>query len=233
MNIVTKNIEGKKVTVHKCGREDAPVVYSNDFGESAEAVLTACREIGCPEFHLVSITGIRWDEELSPWPQSPIVAKDDHFTGEADAYLNILEEKIIPYVETIVPGAGCKILNGYSMGGLFALYAVHHSKYFDAYAAPSGSVWFPNFKEYVKEQSILKEPECIYLSLGDRESRTKNPYLSTTESNMEELCKVYETRGITAVFEKNPGNHFKDVPLRIAKGLNWILLQLTEKENNK
>ncbi|KIR03721.1 hypothetical protein P261_02536 [Lachnospiraceae bacterium TWA4] len=98
-------IEGKNITVCVCDREDAPVVYSNDFSKSADAVLAECKKMECPSFHLVSITGIRWDEELSPWEHSPIVAKDDHFTGEADTYLQLLENKIVPYVHSIVPNS--------------------------------------------------------------------------------------------------------------------------------
>ncbi|MDO4622893.1 MAG: alpha/beta hydrolase-fold protein [Eubacteriales bacterium] len=225
----TANIEGKNVTVYICSREDAPIVYSNDFNDCAEAVLAACRTIGCPEFHLVSITGIRWDEELSPWANDPIVARDDHFTGEADSYLTVLEEKIVPYVQSLLPVAACSILHGYSMGGLFALYAAHHSEQFAAYTAPSASVWYPGFLEYAEKQTFTKEPACIYLSIGDKESRTKNPYLSKTESIMEQLRAVYNRKNILSIFEKNPGNHYKDVPLRIAKGLKWTLSKLNEK----
>ncbi len=223
-------IEGKNITVNICDKDDAPVVYSNDFSDSADAVLAECRKMGCPPFHLVSITGIRWDEELSPWEHSPIVAKNDHFTGEADGYLQLLENKIVPYVHSIIPKSKYRVLHGYSMGGLFALYAVHHSHLFDAYAAPSASVWYPNFVEYVRAHEFINVPRSIYLSIGNLESRTKNVYLSKTEFNMEELCSIYKEREVTAIFERNPGNHYKDVPMRIAKGLSWTLRELESKK---
>lgn len=223
-------IEEKNITVYICDKEEAPVVYSNDFSDSADAVLAECRRMGCLPFHLVSITGIRWDEELSPWAHSPIVAKNDHFTGEADGYLQLLENKIVPYVRTIVPNGKCNMLHGYSMGGLFALYAAHHSQLFDAYVAPSASVWYPDFVSYVREHDFINIPKCIYLSIGSLESRTKNVYLSKTESNMEELYHLYKERQVTAIFERNPGNHYKDVPMRIAKGLNWTLRELEGKK---
>ncbi len=221
-------IDGKKVTVYICDQAEAPVVYSNDFEDDTAACLTACREIGCPKFHLVSITGLRWDEELSPWPAGQVVSKEDHFTGEADAYLTILEEKILPYVQSLLPESRTNILMGYSMGGLFALYAAHHSREFDAYAAPSASVWYPDFLEYAEKTGFEKKPACIYLSLGDRESRTKHPYLSQTEPNMEKLYEIYTSKNIASVFEKNPGNHFKNIPMRTAKGINWVLQTLEQ-----
>ena len=30
-------------------------------------------------------------------------------------------------------------------------------------------------------------------------------------------------RGIPSKFELNPGNHFKNPPLRVVKGINWLL----------
>ncbi len=222
----TTQIDGKKITVYIHEECAAPIVLSSDVSDSWASILKECETIGCPAFHLVSISGIRWDEELSPWAYEPIVAKDDHFTGEADQYLYVLESKIIPWVKNLIPGEQKQILHGYSMGGLFALYAAHKSTCFDAYAAPSGSVWYPNFVDYVKQQGYKRIPKAIYLSLGDLESKTKNSWLSQTEENMRMLQDYYCEQNIISTFELNSGNHFKDVGKRIARGLYWTLTQL-------
>ena len=39
-------------------------------------------------------------------------------------------------------------------------------------AAASPSIWFPGFLEYLKRQKI--QSNCIYLSLGDKEEKTRN-----------------------------------------------------------
>lgn len=221
-------IDEKNIEIYISDVEDAPTVYSCDFSNNAEEVLAACDEIDCPEFHLVSISGIHWDEEMSPWAHEPVVSKDDNFTGEADAFLNILETGIIPRVHEYLPNSGVAVLNGYSMGGLFTLYAAHKSSSFSAYAAPSGSVWFPDFLDYVRDNGFTKEPKAIYLSIGDRESRTRNSYLSQTESIMKELSEIYLARNISVTFELNKGNHFKGVNNRIAKGLKWVLTAIAE-----
>jgi hypothetical protein len=31
------------------------------------------------------------------------------------------------------------------------------------------------------------------------------------------------SRGIPSKFELNPGNHFKNPPLRVVKGIHWLL----------
>ncbi len=225
----TTQIDGKKITVYIHEDSMAPIVFSSDVSDSWPSILEECKAMGCPAFHLVSVTGLHWDEELSPWAHEPVVAKDDHFTGDADRYLQVLESEIIPYAKTFLPGKQKQILNGYSMGGLFALYAAHKSTCFDAYSAPSGSIWYPDFVDYVKGHEFARMPKVIYLSLGDRESKTKNGWLSQTESSMQLLKDYYQTKNIITTFELNPGNHFKDVSHRIAKGLHWTLTKLEEK----
>ncbi len=220
------NIAGKAIDLYMSDVANAPVLYSLDYEKEADEILAVCKEIECPAFHLVSITGIRWDEELSPWAHAPVVSPEDRFTGEADAFLNTLETEIVPTVQKLIPNATYSLLNGYSMGGLFALYAAHHSTAFDAYIAPSGSVWYPGFVDYVKEHELAKVPLAIYLSLGDRESRTRNEYLQQTETNMMELQSIYEERKVASVFELNKGNHFKNIPKRVAKGIKWTLDRL-------
>ena len=109
------------------------------------------------------------------------------------------------------------------MGGLFALYAPYITDAFSGSVSASGSVWYPKFVSYAKEHDFLQKPEAIYLSLGDLESQAKNPFLSQTENCMKELYSVYQRKAIESVFELNPGNHYKDVPYRLAKGITWML----------
>lgn len=240
--------DGKTIDVRYSEKADAPIVFSIDYQNASDAVLEACREIGCPDFHLVSVSGLHWDEELSPWPHDPVATKEDHFTGEAEVFRQKLETEIVPRVREQLPESNTFVLNGYSMGGLFTLYTASKSSLFDAFSAPSGSVWYPDFVEYVRgsgnvshspesagpvESAVLAEPagsikpagapRAIYLSLGDRESRTRNPYLSKTEDNMRVLEEVYRSRGIPTVFVLNKGNHFQGVTLRVAKGIKWVL----------
>ena len=67
--------------------------------------------------------------------------------------------------------------------------------------------------------------ECIYFSLGDKEARTRNKVLQPVEENTRLLKDYYEGKGISAVMEMNPGNHFTDAIGRTAKGIRWILSQ--------
>ncbi|MCO7110734.1 alpha/beta hydrolase-fold protein [Gemmiger formicilis] len=66
----------------------------------------------------------------------------------------------------------CKvILGGYSLSGLFALWAATQTNALYGTAAASPSVWFPGWLEYEAAHPI--QTRRVYLSLGDREEHTK------------------------------------------------------------
>lgn len=58
------------------------------------------------------------------------------------------------------------------MAGLFTLWAAYQTDAFAGVAAASPSIWFPDFLQYMKEHDI--RTESVYLSLGDREEKTRN-----------------------------------------------------------
>lgn len=68
-------------------------------------------------------------------------------------------------------------------------------------------------------------PDCVYLSLGDTESKAKNTVLSTVQEKTESLFELYKSKKIQVIFELNKGNHFTEPALRTAKGIKWVLEQ--------
>ncbi|MCR4648123.1 MAG: esterase, partial [Lachnospiraceae bacterium] len=83
------------------------------------------------------------------------------------------------------------------------------------------SVWFPDFVSFCKERNILTQN--VYLSLGDKEHKTRNSEMAKVKDSIEEIYKDLQEKEVNCVLEYNPGNHFKDVGERIKKGLSWIL----------
>ena len=61
------------------------------------------------------------------------------------------------------------------------MYALCNTDAFSRAASVSGSLWFPGFKEYVLSHPPIHRPDCVYFSLGDRESKTRNPVLQTVQ----------------------------------------------------
>ena len=47
--------------------------------------------------------------------------------------------------------------------------------------------------------------------------------MKPVEENTRLLCNSYSEHGIQTTFELNPGNHFQDAELRLAKGIAWML----------
>ena len=202
----------------------APLVILNTVEGEGEEVCRQIREITKQDFSLAAVSGINWNEDMSPWYIPPVFKGDASYAGKADLYLKNLEEKIIPNILKELPGTPSYIaIAGYSLAGLFALYSLYRSDLFDRVASVSGSLWYPDFCTFAKENFMKKTPSKIYFSLGDKESRTRNPILKSVEENTKNLFEFYQEKNIQCLFEINLGNHFQDAEKRMAKGISWLL----------
>ncbi len=90
-------------------------------------------------------------------------------------------------------------------------------------ASMSGSLWFPKFREYVLRHELMRQPEMLYMSLGDAEAKTRHAVLKTVQENTEAIVRYYQEVGVDVRWELNPGNHFRDVAMRSAKGIKALL----------
>jgi predicted alpha/beta superfamily hydrolase len=133
-------------------------------------------------------------------------------------------EEIMPEAEKELPGPPAwRGIAGYSLAGLFALYAICQTDVFSRVGCMSGSLWFPGFKEYVFSHEPKRWADCIYFSLGDREAKTRNPVLKTVQENTEAIHAHFLAQGIDTVFQLNPGNHFVQGIERTVAGIRWLL----------
>ena len=115
-----------------------------------------------------------------------------------------------------------RYLAGYSLSGLFSLYALYHTDLFEGIACMSGSLWYEGWIPYMKKHEMCRKPEKIYFSLGDQEAKG-NSQMRTVTERTEETKRYMEHLGISTILEWNPGNHFRDVPERIARGIDWLM----------
>ena len=219
-------LDGKKVRAYPCGKQGAPTVYSPMFMEAGEALLQECGKAGCGPFNLVTISGLRWGEELTPWAHEPVLSNKDNFEGKANEYTIFMTEKVIPFAEEALAEAGAeRILAGYSLAGLYAIYAPYVTDAFQRVVSASGSLWYPGFLEFALHHEFVQKPLSAYLSLGDRESRSRNEYVSKNQENTERIQQYFASLGIPSIFELNPGNHFNNATGRLAKGIVWTMNQ--------
>ncbi len=218
-------IAGKPISLFAAD-DPAPLVYLHSFMPNWDMVWHACRQLDCPPFSLAIISGLTWDDEMTPWPIPPIAPGDTPCGGTADTYLNTLTDEILPAVESKLSAPPTwRGLAGYSLSGLFALYAPFKTDKFERVASASGSVWYPDFTDWVTEHQMVRAPKCVYLSLGDREARTRNPYLKPVQDRTEWMKNYYKNQNIPCVFELNPGNHDRNATGRMARGITWIVSQ--------
>lgn len=164
-----------------------------------------------------------WNTDLSPW-EAPPVFGNDAFGGKAEETLRYVEEVLIP--ELMQAKDTRLIIGGYSLSAFFALWAAYQTDLFAGVAAASPSVWFPGWMDYVKGKSA-KSP-YVYLSLGDKEEKTKNAVMRTVGDNIRRQLEILKAEDGCAdcILEMNQGNHFKEPDIRTAKGFAWILRSL-------
>ena len=163
-----------------------------------------------------------WNDALSPW-EAPAVWGKQSFGGKAADTLRFLTEQVIPTLKQQfrLPENVKIILGGYSLAGLFALWASTQTDLFYGIAAASPSVWFPGWMEF--EQRHPMQAQRVYLSLGDKEEHTKNAVMAAVGDNIRTLHSRLIERGADCTLEWNSGEHFKDADLRTAKAFRWTM----------
>ena len=215
---------GKHIYIYGDRDIAAPLVITNTFQGNGNSVYSALCTMTDKRVNLAVISDINWDNEMSPWECPPLSKNDIPFTGVADEYLVNLTGTIIPAIKKELAVEPEYIaIAGYSLAGLFAIYSLYRTDMFSRAVSASGSMWFPDFVGYAKENDFVRKPDKVYFSLGDKEARTRNNLLGTVEDKTKEIYEHYKDSGIDTVFELNPGNHFKDADIRLAKGIAWIL----------
>lgn len=216
---------GEKTATIYCSKyENRPLIVLNTYSGNGNSVSEALKYLNAPDCNLLVVGNLNWDHDMTPWYCPALSENDTPCTGGADAYLQLLLTEILPKAQLLIKGTPSHIsIAGYSLAGLFALYAMYKTDVFDNAASMSGSLWFPGFKEYIFNHSMPKKPNKIYLSLGDKESKTKHPLLKTVQENTEAAAQHYKKLAYEVTFEMNAGNHFKDAALRSAKGIAAII----------
>ena len=158
---------------------------------------------------LVMIYPYDWNYCMTPWKYHN---KNMGKTGGGEEFLSWFISEI--YDEKYKR----QYIGGYSLGGLFALFAACEKELFDGVMSVSGSLWYPGALEYFNEKSIGKRIGKIYMSLGDKESLTKNAEREKVGFNTEKLAEVFG-RTKEVFFEYNRGGHFTDINGRIIKSI--------------
>ena len=172
-------------------------------------------------FLLAAVQVKDWNDDLSPWPAPPVWGKQG-FGGRAGDTLAWLAQAVPSIRRQYSIKEDCKVvLGGYSLAGLFALWAATQTNALYGVAAASPSVWFPGWPEYEVAHPI--QAQRVYLSLGDREEHTKNQPMAAVGDNIRALHTALTRRSTDNALEWNAGGHFNDADLRTARAFVWVM----------
>lgn len=160
-----------------------------------------------------------WNRELSPWRAPPPRGRE-WFGDGASGTLRFLEEELIPAIrsDSRLDDAPV-ILGGYSMAGLFSLWAGMSSDSFDAVVGASPSTWINGWTDFVRRNPW--RVRAVYLSLGDTEHVTRNAMLSKAKDCIEATYR--SASAVDSILEWNEGGHFSDSAARTARGFVWAI----------
>lgn len=199
------------------GSPDAGIVLVQPVGEhdldgienEFQAIVNRCNL----KIRLIAVRIDDWNNDLSPWPAPAVFGKESFGGGGSKTLGELLKlcgDKSKSYY-----------IGGYSLAGLFALWAAYQTDAFHGVAAASPSVWFPGFAAYMKKKEIHTDE--VYLSLGDEEEKARNPVLATVGDRIRAAYNLLREQGVDCVLEWNEGNHFRDTDLRTAKAFAGVL----------
>ena len=160
---------------------------------------------------VVSVSVEDWGDALTPWPAPALRPGEKDFGGQAD-------ETLASLAETLNGAPGLHAICGYSLGGLFALYALAREPRFAACACLSGSVWYEGWVDWLRANA----PDCAgrhaFFSVGKKEKRAGLPFRHV-EEDLAACAEILRAHGCRVDVALGPGNHMQHVTERLAAGL--------------
>ena len=193
--ILSKQIGGKTCYIYDRGASDVLLIQpvdDHDLEVLDSEVAEISRLVGIG-FTLAAFKVDDWNADLSPWEAPPVFGSEG-FAGGAEETLKYVTEQLIPELTggkdglTVSKSVPRIFIGGYSLAGFFALWAAYQTDLFKGVAAASPSVWFPGWIEYA-ESNVIKTDK-VYLSLGDKEEKARNPVMRTVGDNIRKQSEL-------------------------------------------
>ena len=204
-----------------------PVVYIN--GEDEICEIMKCVEphfdVDCEKFILLSIQSDNWGSDYTPWPAPPFKKGDEAFQGNASKYLDLLINKIKPYMDNnykTKSDSFSTAIVGYSLGGLTSLFALYKARAFGKIGSLSGSLWYDGWIEFMEANIPINKNSKVYISLGKKEGFTKNQRMKTVGDctrKAYDILSEHLNNKENVTIEWNNGGHFTEIPERFVKAL--------------
>lgn len=193
-----------------------PLVWLHASPEAGKAV-HACMDIPCA---LACVDGAQWERDFTPWPAERVFARGAGFYGGAPAYLTSFAALVERTERRLAFPVTERYLTGYSLAGLFAVYAWLQGVPLDGVGSFSGSLWYDGFADWAMQRKT--QPVRLVLSVGDREKRARNPRMAQVEACTRRLAEHWAEK-MPVRFWLEKGGHFDDAAGRMARGIACLL----------
>jgi len=220
MKEIARTIKGRRCFFF-LEEKEAPAVVLIGFEEEVRPVYSAIKERYGGSFHLIAVCPSSWNDDLTPW-KAKAVFKGPDFGGKADEFLSVLDAVIAELKD--VPVSSLAIA-GYSLAGLFAVYAAYKRDCFDAVLSGSGSFWYPDFVSFCKANGLSSKLSYVAFSLGKKEPNAKG-MMSVVGEKTQELVGILTDSGIQTSFVWNEGGHFAEPDKRMSDLIISFLLSV-------
>ena len=217
--MIEKKIASKKCFIYPSDNASICLIQPVDAHDSEllDKEVEEIKSLTDKPFVFVAFLIEDWNKELSPW-EAPAVFGKDNFGSDANETLLYITDRLIPYIKYEYSGITDFYLGGYSLAGLFSLWTGYQTDSFKGVAGVSPSVWFPGWDSFIKSNEM--KAARTFLSLGDREEKTRNKVMATVGDRIK---MQYDNLYNDCVLEWNSGNHFADPDKRTAKGFAWLI----------
>ena len=147
MEILLADVRSDIGMITTCGNSSASIVLIQMVDDhdlaGIESEAAEIKKRTDADFYLIAVRIQNWNRDLSPWPAPAVFGKEGFGNGAADTLDEVLK--------TCTDQEKTYFIGGYSLAGLFALWAAYQTDVFKGVAAASPSMWFPGFADYMRE----------------------------------------------------------------------------------
>ena len=191
------------------------------FDGLGEWIEQAAQQFG---ISIAVITGMNWDDDLTPWPSAGVPRGCPDFGGNASAFLTRITSEVVPAIERRLglPAGIERSLAGVSLSGLFTLWQWLLNDTFKNVICLSGSFWYAGFVDWVKAQPLPKKCGRAYFLLGREEAKAKVKAFQSVQTDTTEIVDYLREMGIDDCFELVPGNHYQYGLQRLSRAFSWM-----------
>lgn len=174
---------------------------------------------------LVVVTGMDWDNDLTPWPAPGQPSGCPPFEGKGASFMKLFNGSVIPEIERRIDvgvRTVSRTLVGVSLSGLFTLWDWLQCDLFENMASISGSFWYSGFVTWLENLRIPEKSGKVYMSLGDRETHTPVKAFQSVADDTAKVCHILSGAGINVVFESTKGTHYAPLYPRLLKAFEFL-----------